>query len=830
MWLIICLVLAVGLGSAGWLTAHHYRRELAAVRNGAADREACLAWVMSNAKLIAWQIDPATWAMTPNVFGDIVYENAKERLFTTPFKDFMSFVHAEDAPKLQQTFEALRTRGEPYDLEYRVAGVDGSTEYVHTRAAVVRDAAGRVIRVYGMARDVTSKRRAEAELRRAEERLARAVRAGTHGLFEMDFVSGEFWTDSARMLHLGYAEGEVAPTTAGLDSLMHPDDVPARNDAFFGHLAGKTPRYEVDFRMLAKNGEWMWFSAQGQAERDETGKPLRICGIVQDINEKKKYQQALLEATAVAAAANRAKGEFLANMSHEIRTPMNGVIGMSGLLLDTALDSMQRDYAETIRDSGAALLTVINDILDFSKIEAGKLDLEALDLDLRDTLEDVARLLAVQAHPKGLEVTAQVDPALPDLVKGDPGRFRQVLLNLGTNGVKFTQQGEVSIELKVMESDAQTVLVRCEVRDTGVGIPQDRVQALFQPFVQVDTSTTRKFGGSGLGLSIVRRLVELMGGTTGVESEEGVGSTFWFTARLGIAPQNVTRPQLSLAALAGRRVLVVDDNGTNRKVLSGQLALCGIEAECVSSAAEGLQALVDAHTQGRPFEIGLLDYHMPDCDGAELGQRIKADSRLSSTRLIVLTSSGQRGDGQRFAEIGFVGYLLKPVTQRDLTGCLMLVFAPRVETEAPVMITRHELRAQRARTRVRILLAEDNPVNQKVASRVLEKLGYRVDVVVNGKEAVTAWGTGRYDVVLMDCQMPEMDGYEATRQIRMLEESKGSKQHIPIIALTAHAMKGADEECRAAGMDGYLTKPLDRALLETILKRYTEEKPETNVG
>jgi PAS domain S-box-containing protein len=825
MWLVVCLVLAVGLGSVGWLAAHRYRRQLAAVRSEAADREACLTWVMSNAKVIAWQIDPVTWEMTPNILGDIVYEKATERLFTTPFKDFMPFVHAEDAAKLQQTIAALRARGEPFNVEYRVMGVDGSTEHVHTSAAVVRDDAGRVIRVYGMACDVTSTRRAEAELHRAEERLARAVRAGTHGLFEVDFVSGEFWTDSARMLHLGYAEGEIAQTAAGLDSLMHPDDIPVRNAAFFGHLEGKTPRYEADFRMKAKNGEWMWFNAQGQAERSATGKPLRICGIVQDITEKKKYQQALLEATSVAAAANRAKGEFLANMSHEIRTPMNGVIGMSGLLLDTQLDSTQRDYAETIRDSGAALLTVINDILDFSKIEAGKLDLEALDLDLRDTLEDVARLLAVQAHPKGLEVTAQVDPTLPDLVKGDPGRFRQVLLNLGTNGVKFTKQGEVSIELKVIESDAENVLVRCEVRDTGMGIPKDRVQALFQPFVQVDASTTRQFGGTGLGLSIVRRLVDLMGGTTGVESEEGVGSTFWFTARLGVATQNVVAPQLHSTALAGRRVLVVDDNATNRKVVTGQLTLCGIQAECVSSAAEGLQALVDAHTQGRPFEIALLDYQMPDCDGAELGRQIKADSRLSATRLIALTSSGQRGDGQKFAEIGFVGYLLKPITQRDLTGCLMLVFAPRVETEAPVLITRHELRAQRARTRVRILLAEDNPVNQKVASRVLEKLGYRVDVVVNGKEALTAWGTGRYDVILMDCQMPEMDGYEATRQIRMQEASTRSELHIPIIALTAHAMKGADEECRAAGMDGYLTKPLDRALLETTIKRYTEESP-----
>jgi two-component system, sensor histidine kinase and response regulator len=507
--------------------------------------------------------------------------------------------------------------------------------------------------------------------------------------------------------------------------------------------------------------------------RDERGRVTGLVGIGRDVTLRTRMVAEMQAAREAAETANRSKSEFLANMSHEIRTPINGVLGMAELLLDTSLDHTQRDYARTIHESGKALLTVINDILDFSKIEAGKLDLEQVDMDLRSTIEDVARMIAFQAHRKRLELTLDIDPALPVAVKGDPGRLRQILTNLGGNAVKFTTVGEVAIEAKVLQADANGTLARFDIRDTGIGIPADRIDRLFQPFSQVDASTTRQFGGTGLGLSIVRRLVALMGGQCGVSSVPGSGSNFWFTLHFAAAEQHIPERTRTPLTLKGRRILVVDDNQTNLQVLAGQMARCGVQATCVSSAASALEALRAAAAEDHPYEVALLDHDMPDVDGSQLGR--------------------------------------------------LALNAARDDSDAPIqpIVTQHELLAMRAREkRIRVLLAEDNLVNQKVGAKLLEKIGCTVEVAANGKEAVRAWESGHFDVIFMDCQMPEMDGYEATRQIR----SRESVSHrTPIVALTAHAMKGADEECRAAGMNDYITKPIDSELLKACLDRCCAE-------
>jgi PAS domain S-box-containing protein len=691
------------------------------------------------------------------------------------------------------------------------------------------------------------------ELASARMRMELAMDASDHGFWDMNLTTGEIYFSPRCFTMLGYEPDEI-PTAGGFwKNLMHPDDRQTILPEIFRTI-GDAGSYMMEYRLKCKDGSWKWVSGRGKSyDRTQEGKPTRAVGTQVDFTERKRAQEETRQAreeaeklndyleqqtviardmAARAEMASIAKSEFLANMSHEIRTPMNGVIGMTGLLLDTTLDEEQRRYAEVIRSSGEALLGLINDILDFSKIEAGKLELEEIPFDLASMLDDFAATMAIRAHDKGIELLCAADPDVPTLLGGDPGRLRQILTNLTGNALKFTSVGEVAVRISLAEENAKEALLRFSVKDTGIGIPTQKIGMIFDKFSQVDSSTTRKYGGTGLGLAISKQLAVMMGGDIGVESTPGKGSDFWFTVRLRkqSATAAATLPP-SKVDLNGVRTLVVDDNATNREILIKRLLSWGMRPEEAKDGSEALVMLTKASEERDPFRLAVIDMQMPEMDGETLGRTIRSDARLSDARMVMLTSLGTRGDARKFEEIGFSAYTTKPVRNDELKAMLVLALSEQKDGKKQDgrIITRHTARETVGLfrgSRTRILLADDNITNQQVALGILKKLGLTADAVANGQEALAALSTIPYDIVLMDVQMPVMDGFQATRRIRD-PRSSVMNHHVTVIAMTANAMQGDREMCIEKGMDDYISKPITPQTLASVLEKWISSRTET---
>jgi PAS domain S-box-containing protein len=659
--------------------------------------------------------------------------------------------------------------------------------------------------------------RKERTLQDSEDRTRSILEAAKDAYIEMD-ADGLIrdWNRQAEQTFGWTKQAALGRSVA--ETIVPPQHRRAHTEGLRRFLAtgsGPVVNNRVEVEAIHQNGhEFPVELAIWTHERDGT---YCFSAFVHDISERKATEHELAKAHAKAMEATRLKSQFLANMSHEIRTPMNGVVGMSDLLLDTQLSAEQREYAEAMRRSADSLLAVINDILDFSKIEAGKLELELIDFDLRTVVEEVAGLLAERAQSKGLELATLIDPGVPVAVRGDPHRIRQVLVNLVGNAVKFTEEGEVVVRVSALGGDDGTEF-RFAISDTGIGLSPEEQERLFGSFAQVDPSSSRRYGGTGLGLAISKQLAQLMGGTIGVESTPGSGSEFWFTARLEHGTKTDWSLPVPVDELEGLRVLVVDDNSTNRAILERNLLAWRMNPSCEQDGERALESLRAAAGRGEPFDMALLDYNMPGMNGIELARRITMDGSISRTRLVLLTSLIERNEVDTAKSAGIEAYLIKPVRQQSLLESIATVMGLGDSGPTGQIVTQRSLAEARSGARKHLLVAEDNFVNQKVALRMLEKLGYRADVASNGQEAVEAVARHQYEAVLMDCQMPVMDGYEATKAIRQLDDE--SRRATPIIAMTAGAMKEDEQRARAAGMDDYLAKPVKVERLEATLARW----------
>ncbi|MBF0482440.1 MAG: response regulator [Desulfovibrionaceae bacterium] len=761
------------------------------------------------------------------------YDDARELMESV--RDIAAQIYA--SPGERAALHKAAARAVVERIEVRRRRKDGSIIWVSLSMRAVRDPDGNVLYYEGFNHDITERKTTEERLKQTERFLQSALDGLSAHIAILDgqgeiLLVNRVWREFARERGIApelFEEGADFLETCGKAMGIGAEEGASFAEGVRMVLYGKKEFFGMEYPSHTSTHR-KWFD--GRVTIFPGDGPRRVIVVNEDVTGRVRAEEKLNEyaselemknleldtALSEAQSSTKAKGEFLANMSHEIRTPMNGVIGMTELLLDTGLTDEQRRYAETIRASGDSLLALINDILDFSKIEAGRLELETLNFNLLSLLDDVTDTMASRAHEKGLELLCHVDPECPVNLQGDPGRLHQILNNLASNAIKFTQKGEVVVRVSLAGAGDEECLLCFSVRDTGIGIPKDKIGVLFAKFSQVDASTTRQYGGTGLGLAISKQLAELMGGEIGVNSQEGQGSEFWFTVRLGRQPHAVLPEAPPPTNLSGVRVLIVDDNATNCEILTMRMTTWGMRPFEVLDGAAALTALRLAAEKNDPFLIAVIDMQMPGMDGETLGRAINADPLIAGLRMMMLTSMGARGDARRFEEIGFAAYATKPVRHLELFNMLSGMFAETPGGQH--IITRHSAREQlRQFTGGRILLAEDNITNQQVALGILKKLGLSADGVANGQEVVLALESLPYDVVLMDVQMPVINGYEATRIIRD-PNSRVLNHAIPVIAMTANAMKGDREKCLEAGMDDYVSKPVMPPSLAEVLTRW----------
>ncbi|MBU2550402.1 MAG: response regulator [Proteobacteria bacterium] len=759
---------------------------------------------------------------------------------------FSELVHPADLPGLEKAYQDA-LNGQVYPGEYRLLTREGRCRWVRAYSKLIMSG-NRITGIQGVLSDITERRQAEEALEAYQQNLETLIEERTRGLaraneelqreiqehqqteaaLRQSEENTRFWADAVRQSNQsfvamhpdgrflacnpafselsGYTEAELnIDITAG--EMTGPECIEPEQESLRRlNRTGRPQRYEKE--IILKNGSRLPIEVYINAHRGPDGALLHYNAFVSDISARNRAELELKEAKEAAEAANRAKSDFLASMSHEIRTPMNGIIGMTELALARDLEPEQRwEYLEMVKVSAEALLTLLNDILDFSKIEAGKLQIEAIDFNLRDSLGDMIKMLAVQAHDKGLELAYHVPPEVPDALVGDPGRLRQIIINLIGNAIKFTYQGEVVLAAEIESRDENGVRLHFTVQDTGIGIPLEKQPLILAPFVQAEDSTTRQYGGTGLGLTISSRLIEMMGGRLDLDSQSGQGSTFHFRLDFPISrnPEAWLIPTHQ-RELKNMPVLIVDDNPTNRRILEEMVRNWGMRPTVAADGPTALEAIERAGGAGQRFPLMLIDVNMPKMSGFELARQIMASPDAASSALIMLTSTGQRGDAALCRELGLAGYLTKPVKQSDLLESVQIALGASAEDGegSRPLVTRHYLReTQRS---LKVLLAEDNPVNQMLVVHMLERRGHVVTVANNGREALRALHNQRFDLALMDIQMPEMDGLAASRTIRAREKSTG--EHLPIVALTARAMQGDREECLNAGMDAYVTKPI----------------------